>query len=90
MTGFRYHRGMGVSYERQGYIYFVCRAFPRLCQREQQRIVSCAEKENGEYAAAVLDLVISGDSYQRVAGDHYISVNTLYREVTKFYQNFPL
>ena len=90
MTGFRYHRGIGLSYERQGYIYFVCRAFPRLCKRDQQRIESCAENANGDYAAAVLDLVTTGDNYQRVALDHYISVNTLYREVTKFYRAFPL
>ena len=90
MPGFRYHRGMGLSYERQGYVYFVCRSFSRLGKRQQARILKHAESVCGDHAAAVIALVTSGDSYKRVAGEHYVSVNTLYRAVTRFYKKFPL
>ena len=90
MLGFRYHYGMGLSYERQGYIYFVCRAFCRLDRESQEKIRQAAEDRCGEYAEAVLALVTTGDSYQWVASRYYISVNTLYRMVTEFYQHFPL
>ena len=90
MIGFRFHRGMGLDYKRQGYIYFVCRNFERLSRRDQDAISACAEEYCGGYAAAVMRLVTSGDSYQRVAIDHYMSVNTLYRAVTAFYRHFPL
>lgn len=81
---------MGLSYERQGYIYFVCRSYHRLARDDQEAISACAETSCGEYAKAVMRLVTSGDSYQRVAIEHYMSVNTLYRQVTEFYKNFPL
>lgn len=90
MIAFRFHPSMGLSYERQGYIYFVCRSYSRLCRDDQERIRRAADNCCGEYADAVMRLVTSGDSYQRVAGEHYLSTNTLYRAVTEFYKAFPL
>lgn len=90
MTGFRYHKGMGLPYERQGYIYFVCRSFERLCRSDRDTIRRAAADSCGEYADAVIELSTTAKSYQTVATEHYISVNTLYRALTEFYRGFPL
>ena len=86
---FRYKKSIHVPYERQGYIYFVSRAYDELPEWQRGRIRQLCDKAGGEYAAALLEFVTTDTGAVAVCMRHHLSEDTLMRVVKKYYEAFP-
>ncbi len=82
---FRYKRAVPVSYDRQGYIYFLSRAYKGLPEAEQQRIRKACREAGGEHEKALFAFVTSDMGQTAVCSRYYISQSTLERIVRKYY-----
>ena len=87
---FKYKKGMGLSYERQGYIYFMCRNWNKLTDEQREKIKFCADNDAAPYGDAVLYHVTTGASLTETTAKYFLGINTLYRALEKFYKRFPL
>lgn len=88
-TYFKQKTSIPLPYERQGYIYFNCRAWEDLSSAQRRKIVQTAEKACGEYAPAVLRFVTTDESATRITNRYSLGAMTLYRAVRRFYLAFP-
>jgi len=90
---FRFKRAVNVSYNRQGYIYFLSRSYKRLRQRDRERIRKHCEKvagKNAENMEALFEFVTTDDTATAICLRHYIgSKTTLDRLVKIYYETFP-
>ena len=89
MPLFRYKSSVRVSYERQGYIYFVSRRYRELPERQQREIVDLCLEHGGEYYQALFDFVTTDMGATAVCMKHHLSRATLYRAVSRYYEGFP-
>ena len=81
----------GVSAERQGLIYFICRCYDDLPPHKRQVLDEYYRRIGGEHEAALRALMATDDSFAKICLDHYIgSETTLNRLRIKFYTDFPL
>lgn len=85
---FRFKKGIPVSYEDQGYIYFYSRRYRRLPRKERRRIEMLCAEAGGEYQEALLEFVTTDSGAVAVCARHYISQSTLERAVRKYYSAF--
>ena len=90
MTRFRYHKGMGVSYDRQGQIYFTLRHYSELSPEQQERIAQTAAAVCNGFDDLVLDYCTSDMDYKAACVKHHAAESVLYRYVARFYRAFPL
>ena len=88
-TYFKEKTSIPLSYQRQGYIYFTCRAWEDLSDAQRRKIVQTAEQACGEYAPAVLRFVTTDESATRITAKYCLGTMTLYRAVKRFYLAFP-
>ncbi len=86
---FRMKKGIPVSYERQGYIYFASRLYPELGQKDQQKILNLCLENGGEYYQALFEFVTSNQGAELVCQRHHLSRSTLERAVRRYYMAFP-
>jgi len=87
---YRYKRGIGLDYDRQGYVYFTSRRFTELNPRQQGRIRELCRECGGENAGALFEFVTTDRSATAICMAHYISSKTtLYRAVKRYYETFP-
>jgi hypothetical protein len=86
---FRYKRSIEVTYDRQGYIYFISRAYRDLPAWQQERIRELCGKCGGEYGNALLEFVTTDAGATAVCMRHNLSQSTLERVVKKYYEAFP-
>lgn len=86
---FRYKKALGVSYERQGYIYFLSRRYAELPAWQQERIRQLCDEAGGEYSAALMEFVTTDRGATEICMEHYLSEATLHRLVKKYYEGFP-
>lgn len=87
---FRYHRGISVPYERQGYIYFKSLRYRSLPAREQERIRRLCTTVGGNNGQALLEHVTTGEMVKSVCMRHYIASPTrLYQALKRYYELFP-
>ena len=86
---FKYKRGIRVDYDRQGYIFFLCRRFRTLPQEKRDRIRALCRSAGGEYAQALFRFVTTSERASKICMEEYISEATLYRYVKRFYEAFP-
>lgn len=86
---FRYKPKLPVSYNRQGYIYFISKMYGSLPQRRQQKIRELCKKHGGEYADALLEYMTTDASLTAVCMRHYLSPSTLDKVVRRYYMGFP-
>lgn len=86
---FKYKRGIKVSYDRQGYIFFLCRRFRTLPKDKKDAIRALCQKTGGPYARALLRFLTTADRATKICMEEYISEATLYRAVKRFYESFP-
>lgn len=84
---FKKLRGIRLSYEEQGLIYFLCSNFKNLTKKEQQKITDLCQEVGGAYKEALLDF-LTGDSAVKVSLDHSVSESNLYRMRKEFYEKF--
>ena len=86
---FRHKKSVKVSYNRQGYIYFVSLMYRELPPRAQQQILDLCIRCGGEHYRALFEFVTTEAGAVAVAMRHYISPETLHRLVRKYYESFP-
>ena len=86
---FRYRSSIGVSYNRQGYIYFVSQQYGELSEKAQKKILNLCIQCGGEYYKALFEFVTTDRAATEISMRHYISCETLYRLVRKYYESFP-
>lgn len=84
--GFRYRKGMKVSYDRQGYLYFYSKLYRQMGKEERGRIDRVVRKAGGQYWKALLDFVTTNKSATEIEMGYYISRATLYRAQQRYYE----
>lgn len=87
--GFRYKRGIRVSYKRQGLIYFTLQNYRALPKEKQEKLRRLCAEAAGEYAKALWDYLTTDKGYVGVSIEHNLSQATLFRCVKRFYESFP-
>lgn len=85
---FRYRPSIRVSYDQQGYIYFVSRQYHRLQNQEREKIRLLCRETGGPYSGALLEHVTTGASAEAVCMKHALSPSTLRRAVNRYYEGF--
>lgn len=89
-TMFREWKGARVSYNRQGYIFFISRNYRELSPEKRAVIDALCLSIGGEdYAAALREFMTTDRSAVAVCMRHYLSKGTLYRYVRRYYEEFP-
>ncbi len=86
---FRFKRGVKVTYDRQGYIYFVSRLYKSLDEDRQRAILNLCMECGGEHYRALFEFVTSDTTATALELKYYISKATLYRVVQRYYEGFP-
>lgn len=86
---FRYKTGIGVSYNRQGYIYFASRMYRELPEGKRRKLEALCRRCGGESWQALLAFVTSDAGADAVCDRHYLSRSTLHRMVRRYYREFP-
>ena len=82
---FRKYKGMRLTYDKQGYIYFLCKRYKRLCKAERALIRECAEDAGGMYKDALLEFITGSKGAVAICDKYFLSESTLERAVKKFY-----
>ena len=89
MMNFRKYRGIRLSYEKQGLIYFTCRTYRFQPPEVQKKILRLCEKASRENPYALFCLLTSGKSTTNIALRFQIaSENTLYNARRRFYEGW--
>lgn len=86
---FRYKKSLGVSYNRQGYIYFASRLYRELPEGKRRKLEALCVQCGGEHNRALLDFVTTDAGADLVCDRHYLSRSTLHRMVRRYYREFP-
>lgn len=87
---FRFKPGIHVSYEQQGYIYFMSLKYPEMEKEKQQKIRQLCVWAAGDNAPALLECVTTQEHMRSICDRHYIaSLTTMYRALKKYYEGFP-
>ncbi len=87
---FRFRKGAHVSYNRQGYIYFVSRIYRDLPPALQRKILNLCIEHGGPHYGALFEYVTTDTTGVAICRKHYISQKTLDRAVRRYYEGFPV
>ena len=85
---FKKMRGCNLTYEKQGYIYFVCKNYKDQPEEVKEKIRSLCDEVGGEYSAALFMVLTSPHGARYVAMQNYISERHLYNLRTKFFEKW--
>ena len=88
---FREIRGRGVSYKKQGQIFFTLQNYrdqPKNVKNRIRELIRDAAGGNCAYEAALWDWLIGGMDAQRAASEHYVRLQTLVKMRNKVYQRW--
>ncbi len=81
----------GVSSERQGLIFYICRCYCDLPKPKRDMLDLLYERIGGTNQKALRAMMETDDSLSKICREHYIaSETTLYRLRARFYMEFPL
>ena len=84
---FRKYKGIHLSYEKQGFIYFTCRTYNLQPPRVQEKILRLCVRSSRENPYALFVLLTTGKNTVEVAMKFNIaSENTLYNARRRFYE----
>ena len=86
---FRYKPSIHVSYERQGFIYFVSLHYRELPEKARKQIQKLCQDVGGDRAPALLEYVTTNASADTVCQEHFLSRSTLRRAERRYYEGFP-
>lgn len=87
---FRFHQGIRLSYDRQGYIYFKSRLYHQLPEEEKKRMNEIINAAGGEYRTALFVFVTTDHGARYICVRYGLSKATLYRAVKRYYESFDL
>ena len=82
---FKKMRGVRVSYNLQGKLYFTLKNIAREPKRTQERARSICEEVAGEHEAALWEFLTTDKSIVQISMEHYTSESVLYRLRRDFY-----
>ena len=85
---FRFKKSVQVSYERQGYIYFLSRLYDQLPPERQEQIMQQCIVAGGEHAKALFAFVTTDLNATAICARYFLSRSTLDRVVRKYYEDF--
>lgn len=85
-TAFRYKRGANVSYEDQGYIYFLSQRYRMLNAEKKNMIRQACRDAAGSAQKAVLEYVTTECDSRFICDKHALSESTLERMVRRYYR----
>lgn len=88
---FKYLPSINVPYVDQGRIWFACRDYKNLSERDRLAIDRACQKAAGgdkAYEEALKAFLTTGRDFQRVCMDHYMSAASLDRLRKKFFRIF--
>lgn len=86
---FKYKRGIPLSYNRQGFIYFQSKLYDTLSPDDQEKIRRLCQRSAGQHWRALLEFVTTDVNATYVETHYYISRAQLYRYVKTYYLGFP-
>lgn len=85
---FKFKRSIPVSYEKQGYIYFVGRNYKNLPKDKQQQVKDLCLKTGGEYHAALFELLTTDTTVAKICLKYAVSEATLLRVARRYFIEF--
>lgn len=85
---FRKKWSIDVTYNRQGLIYFICINYNIMPDDVKNKILDLCIRAGGEYRTALFEVITTNKSVTAVSIEHYISPETLYRMLRRFYDLF--
>lgn len=86
----RYKKSIPLSYERQGYIFFVSKLYKELPPAAQKKIVNLCLECGKENYQALFEFVTTDAGATALCLKHHIaSETTIYRMVREYYTKFP-
>lgn len=85
---FKKMRGCKLSYDKQGYIYFLCKNYAAQPEEVKKKIRTLCDEVAGEYSAALFSVLTSPKGVRRSAVEHYVSERQLYELRRKFYERW--
>ena len=85
-TGFRKYRGIKLSEEEQGIIFYTCLSFPKLNEKTKKKIERLCVECAGAYSHALFELVTTRHSVTSLSRKYYLSESSLYELRKKFYE----
>ena len=85
---YRYKRGINLTYDEQGYVYFASILYKKMPAAEQERISELCRECGGAYHRALFDFVTKGKTATAIEMQYGVSKSTLYRAVRRYYKNF--
>ena len=88
MSTFKKMRGCTLSYDKQGYIYFVCKNYHTQRGEVKAKIRSLCDEVGGAYSAALFRVLTTNVSIRRAAMEGYLSERLLYDLRVKFYERW--
>lgn len=86
---FREIRNIGVSYKKQGQIFFTLQNYkeqPQNVKRRIREMIMEASEGNRAYEAALWDWLIGSSTAQQAAEEHYVRLQTLVEMRNKIYR----
>lgn len=86
---FKYKKGIPVSYDKQGYVYFTSKRYREFSQEDQKTIRDLCKMSAGYHWQAILEFVTTDANATYIENKHHISHATLYRYVQRYYVQFP-
>lgn len=85
---FRFKRSVPLSYEQQGYIYFLSLLYKQLPLKKQKAITELCYTAGGEHHQALFEFVTTDAGAEAVCARHFLSRSTLERAVRRYYIAF--
>ncbi len=89
MKTFKKMRGIKLSYEKQGLIYFTCMNCKEMSEEIQKKIINLCIEVSGEHYRALYSMLTDNTrSVRSVAMEFYISETQLYHYRKRFYEEW--
>lgn len=85
---FKKMRGVGLSYEDQGYLFFHCKRYCKLTEDEREKIDRLIARIAGPHFMALQDALTGRKSITLAAMDNYIDKTLLYRLRHRFFEEW--
>lgn len=85
---FRKFKGMKLSEDQQGELYFMLRNYRQKSRKIQMEVVNLCEEVAGEHALALFELLTRKTSVLQISQRYYVSESVLYELRRKFYHEW--
>lgn len=88
---FKKLRGVNLTHDKQGYVYFVCATYRFQPEEVQRRILNLCAEIGGEDYQVLFDVLVKKEPVVRAAMDHFLSEKKIYGMRKRFYESyFPI